>query len=168
MRKIKFILPLFFVFFSSMFLSVNIMAENKSTSISTADLNGTWIMSGIEANDIVEIYITKDRTEKADNSGVEKNKSEKVSIPLKKILQNELSIGNTKFVFNNGTFDFYRKSSLTFSGNWVLNANELTLKFKSANNENVKHNKIITLTDKLLVMESESYNKKVVFTFIKK
>ena len=143
-------------------------AKSSSISVSASDLAGTWVLNAIDANDIIEISVNKSNSESIDNTGAQKTKSQKMSIPLKKILQNELSIGNTKFVFSNGAFDFYRKSNLTFSGNWLLNADELTLKYNSGNFENIKNNKILKLTDKILMMESESYGKKVVFTFIKK
>lgn len=168
MKKILITSTLSILVFAAIFNVSNVEAKNSITSVSSSDLSGTWILNSIEANDIIEININKQSSESIDKNGVQKQQSQKMSLPLKKILQNELSLGNTKFIFNNGTFDFYRKTTLTFSGNWTLNADELSLKYKSGNNENVKHNKIIKITDKILIMESESYGKKVIFTFVKK
>ena len=168
MKKILITTSIYFLMFCAVFNVANVAAKNNSNSISISDLSGTWTLDNIDANDIIDINISKQNNEAIDNNGVQKKQFQKMSIPLKKILQNELSIGNTKFIFNNGTFDFYRKTKLTFSGNWSLNTDELSLKYKSGINENVKQNKIIKLTDKLLIMESESYGKKAVFTFIKK
>ena len=168
MKKINFILPLLlFIFSSTLIVKVKANTHSTTTAVSASDLTGTWIMSNIEANDMIEIAVSEQRSEPIDNSGKTKQ-AETMSIPLKKILLKELSLGNTKFVFSNGTFSFYRKTSLTFSGNWTLNADQLTLKYKSGNGESIKLNKIIKLTDNLLIMESESYNKKVIFTFTKK
>lgn len=168
MKKIILTSTLIILMFGVSSKITNAKAKSSSLIISVSELSGTWILNSIDANDIIQISINKESSESIDNNGVQKKQSEKMNIPLKKILQKELSIGNTKFIFSNGKFDFYRKSNLTFSGNWLLNADELTLKYNSGNFENIKNNKILKLTDKILMMESESYGKKVVFTFIKK
>lgn len=169
MRTIKFTFPFFLAFIYLSFTPAKLVAN---TSVASADLTGTWVMSGIETNDVIEIYMSKSRMESLEDAKAKKE--EMVTIPLKKVLMRELSIGNTKFVFKNGSFDFYRSASLTFSGKWSLSSDQLILKYSSSKSdkakqeESVKENKILKLTDKLLVLESESHGKMVTFTFVKK
>ncbi|MCC6182148.1 MAG: hypothetical protein IT237_09955 [Bacteroidia bacterium] len=143
---------------------------SSSADIDISKLKGTWILKDIKSTESVEIYASPNQMQKMetiDGNTLDKMGAQKVSIPLKKILKSQLSLNLSKFIFSNQSFDFYRKATKTFTGNWTYNDGLLTLIYTSNQEINKKENKILSLTDNKLVIESESYNKKVIFVYEK-
>jgi hypothetical protein len=166
MNKILF--SILFVCLST--FSIKSFSTGKLLSTSSRNLLiGTWGLSEIESKDSLTVYKSNERLESTEDA---KKKSAEVvlKIPMKKVMEKELKIGITKFIFSDQTYEFYRDSKITFSGSWNLNdqTNQLILHFGKGEDEHTKENKIIKLTDNLFVIESESHNKKITLTFIKK
>ncbi|MDB5226064.1 MAG: hypothetical protein JWN78_257 [Bacteroidota bacterium] len=143
--------------------------KSEANTYSGSSLIGTWVISGIDSKDSLTVYKSNERLVSTEDA---KKKSAEVvlKISMKKVLEKDLKIGVTRFIFGDNTYEFYKDSKLTFSGHWSLNdqTNQLLLDFGTGEDLHTKENKIIKLTDKLLIMESESHNKKVILTFNKK
>lgn len=167
--RLPFLVIIFIVF--SSFNGEN--GEGKSQFLEgdnyTQLLEGNWVLVKIEAPDSIDIVPRSLAKE-----GFKISSDQTTTIPyervvLKDYLSKQLIPGITKFIFNkDNTFIFFRKEAITFSGNWVIQKNELILEYKSAEALNTKLNRLVRLDSRELVLESESHNKIVLFYFIKR
>ena len=162
--------PLYLALFIALvsFRTSNYSYNSETLLNNDSLLTGKWVLVNIEAPDSIDIVPRSIAMQGLKISSEETTKIPYERVVLQDYLQKQLHLGITKFIFNkDNTFSFQREEKLTYSGNWMIQNNELILEYKSAEILNTKFNKLLKLDTNELVLESESHNKTVVFHFRK-
>lgn len=134
-------------------------------SAQNQQIKGSWILKDIQTDAI--IYKAKNKSESiALTSNTASNvKPETEKIALRSYLLNEMMLDVTKFNFTEKTFQFFRKSELTFEGKFTIENNTIFMDFLHKGVENTKEMKLVSVKDNELVLESSSHNKPFTLIF---
>lgn len=133
----------------------------------TVNLTGTWVLNKFETDATVTQLENPDNqvavTSETTSPGVVKN-----TVPLKDVLAKKLKPGVTKFVFTTDKFEFYRTEKVAHAGEYSVQNSDLVVTYQSNGVDNKRTHKIVSVTDKMLVLDSDLDGHIVQFTFTKK
>ncbi len=146
-------------------LSMPMMAFAQQ--IDTKLLQGTWFLSDIQSKDSIWIAPSKNAQISSNSKGSASEYRER-KISLVEYMMKDLSCGVTRFEFSGSSFKFYRKDEVTFSGTYTVNGQTLILAYDNGAGKTTKENTVVNISSDKLVLASESKEKPVLMSFVRK
>jgi len=131
------------------------------------NVTGKWILANIDSKDTILVQDSYESLMPISSEKVKEKPAMVHKIALKDYMKKDLHPGITKFVFGNGTFEFYRMETITYSGTFTIKGSALSLFRPTTKNSKPKISKIVLLNEKQLILESESNGKPLTLTFSK-
>lgn len=128
-----------------------------------SSIEGTWILSGVEANGTITIG---SKQVAVGNASFSQDIDETTIISLKDDVEQNLLINGCKFIFKGTQYAFYRRGeTLSHQGNWTIKEDSLLL--SRAYTKEPLVNKILRLDQQNLKLEIDYKGKPVTLIFTK-